>query len=40
MCNRRANLKHLPLWQKLLVLCIGCLGFALVVALIIQYFTT
>lgn len=35
-----ANIKNLPLWQKLLILCGGCLGFALVIALIIQFLTT
>jgi hypothetical protein len=35
-----ASIKALPLWQKLIIACLGCLGIAGVVAIIIEYFIT
>jgi hypothetical protein len=32
------SIKSLPLWQKLIIACLGCIGFAGVVAIIIEYF--
>lgn len=32
-----ASLKNLPLWQKLVVACVGCAGFALIVAVLINF---
>lgn len=34
------SIKDLPFWQKLLILCGGCLAFATVVALLIEFFTS
>lgn len=35
-----ASIKNLPLWQKLGIACIGCVGFAVTVALLIEFFTS
>lgn len=35
-----ASIKDLPNWQKLGIACIGCIGFAVIVALLIELFTS
>lgn len=38
MCKAMATIKNLPLWQKLLIGCGGCVAFATVIGLLIEFF--